>query len=682
MLHDFIQSCLAYIHHHPHFGEFFAFFIAFLESLPIAGTIVPGTITMTAVGILIGTGTLPATLTLFWTSLGAFIGDTVGYWCGYIFKDTIRNIWPFRKYPKFIDLSEKFFERHGGKSIIIGRFAGVARSTVPMVAGLLQMRWLRFVIAAIPSAISWALVYTIPGILIGAVSVELPPRKMTEFLIIGLIIIVLTWAALWVIQYFFRQIITFINNQVDRLWAWCSRHHGSKSLIRYITNRQEPSCHFQLMRTILVLLFFFLFLISYVLVAQHTSYTSLNIPLFHFAQSLRSNNIDNVMVAFTLLGQPSTILITSFALSLFLFYKRQRRSALYLFGLITTSAAIVYFYKHGFYSPRPNGFNFVKTSSSLPSGHTTMSVVFYGFLMFLTNRIISQERHWINYLLSTLLVTVIAISRLYLGAHWLTDIISGVFLGLSLLLLGILNYQRLPRANSSLALKQKTWIVGASIIFCTSNIIIGSHQFHAILNQTKPLTKMKTIQLRNWWASPTKYLPIYRNNRFGKPIEPFNLEWAAPLGLIQNTLESNGWKVFDTDNRLKNIISRFTSLEPQYQTPFFAALFQNKKPSLIMYKPLKEKNITLEIKLWPTHIQFNEQKTPLWVGNITRHTLSKKQTKIRTHRLNLYDYNISSNEIKKMLATHQGIKLIARDDLVIPKHLIPIKWDKKTILIK
>ena len=113
MIQDYLQPIIQYLQNNPRMGEVFAFFIAFSESLPIIGTIIPGSVTMTAVGTLIGASILPGFSTLMWASLGAFCGDCIGFWLGRRYKDNIRNIWPFRKYPKWLKISEDFFHKHG-----------------------------------------------------------------------------------------------------------------------------------------------------------------------------------------------------------------------------------------------------------------------------------------------------------------------------------------------------------------------------------------------------------------------------------------------------------------------------------------------------------------------------------------------------------------------------------------
>ncbi len=187
-----VPQMLHYFHTHHTQAMAFAFVISFIEALPIIGTIVPGSITMTVLGILIGSKSIPFLPAFLMSCIGAYIGDILGFACGRCFKHRLTGIWPFKKHPEWITKSEAFFQRHGSKSIIIGRFAGPIRSTVPMVAGLLNMPWRFFLTAAIISATLWSIVYMGPGILLGSLALTLPAGAMAKFMGFGLLLIFLS----------------------------------------------------------------------------------------------------------------------------------------------------------------------------------------------------------------------------------------------------------------------------------------------------------------------------------------------------------------------------------------------------------------------------------------------------------------------------------------------------------
>src|ERR1700738_5641097 len=107
-MEHFLQPMMEFLRLHPYLGLLVTFGIAFIESLPLLGTLFPGSVTMTAIGVLIGATVLPGIPTFFAAIFGAFLGDCLGFWLGYRYHAKIRSIWPFNKMGKWLNYGEKF----------------------------------------------------------------------------------------------------------------------------------------------------------------------------------------------------------------------------------------------------------------------------------------------------------------------------------------------------------------------------------------------------------------------------------------------------------------------------------------------------------------------------------------------------------------------------------------------
>lgn len=147
----------------PHWAGFTVFALSLSESLAVVGLFIPGLIVMGVVGGLVSAGVLEMIPTLLWAIAGAIAGDSISYYLGRHFKHHLPYYWPFRRYPKWLDRGKDFFLRHGGKSIIIGRFVGPVRPFIPVVAGMMAMTPKQFLFANVLSAIIWAPIYMLPG---------------------------------------------------------------------------------------------------------------------------------------------------------------------------------------------------------------------------------------------------------------------------------------------------------------------------------------------------------------------------------------------------------------------------------------------------------------------------------------------------------------------------------------
>jgi membrane protein DedA with SNARE-associated domain len=147
------------IHHHKDLAQIIIFMIAFIESFPILGSIFPGTIVLAPIGYMMGVDDLPFYQTACSIFLGAYAGDIVSYFIGYYFSDTVeRSSW-IEKNKNAYRWFKQFFAKYGTLSLLIGRFVGPLRSSVPLFAGLFGMTPVAFCVGIIPSVVAWGMAY-------------------------------------------------------------------------------------------------------------------------------------------------------------------------------------------------------------------------------------------------------------------------------------------------------------------------------------------------------------------------------------------------------------------------------------------------------------------------------------------------------------------------------------------
>ena len=129
--------------------------------------------------------------------------------------------------------------------------------------------------------------------------------------------------------------------------------------------------------------------------------------------------------------------LTFFSTISFFIHKHTRR-ILPLLVSVGGSAITVYVLKHIFYRVRPSvEALYLETGSSFPSGHAAMAIALYGFLLY---TIWKFDRHYLkNSLIALLLALIIlvGVSRLYLGVHYLSDVLAGYTIGLIWLFLSV-----------------------------------------------------------------------------------------------------------------------------------------------------------------------------------------------------------------------------------------------------
>jgi len=241
----YINTLLAFITHHSALAYGAIFLISFSESLALVGLIIPGTVIMFGVGAVVATGSLGLKPTMILAAAGAITGDGVSYWLGRHYQEELRRIWPFSRYPGMLKNGETFFRRHGGKSVLFGRFVGPVRPVIPVVAGMLGMRPLHFSVVNVLSAIGWALAYVLPGVFFGT-SLAVAGAVSTRLAVLIFILIAIIWAFVWLS----RKLIFMVEHRGPlwlaalKDWAAANTHtHGVmfplKRLFSYLFLRQQ-----------------------------------------------------------------------------------------------------------------------------------------------------------------------------------------------------------------------------------------------------------------------------------------------------------------------------------------------------------------------------------------------------------------------------------------------------------
>jgi membrane protein DedA with SNARE-associated domain len=178
-----VQPILDFISAHSGWAVAIIFVTAFGESFAFVSLLFPGTSLLIAAGALVAAGSLPYFPIMAGAIIGAVLGDTVSFWIGHRFGGGIARIWPFSRSPELLPSGIRFFAKHGGKSVFIGRFFGPVRAVIPLAAGIMRMPRGRFWFANVTSAMVWAPMLLFAGDAVGDVGDRLIGSTRTTLLI-------------------------------------------------------------------------------------------------------------------------------------------------------------------------------------------------------------------------------------------------------------------------------------------------------------------------------------------------------------------------------------------------------------------------------------------------------------------------------------------------------------------
>lgn len=172
------------------------FLIVFAETGLVVTPFLPGDSLLFVAGTLAAAGGMDVVWLCAILAAAAILGDTVNYWVGKwfgarLFRDDAR--WLKREY---LDRTHKFYERHGGKTIILARFIPIVRTFAPFVAGMGRMSYLKFFAYNVVGGLIWVVSLVLAGFYFG----NLPWVKANlTLVIIGIVIASITPG---IIEYF------------------------------------------------------------------------------------------------------------------------------------------------------------------------------------------------------------------------------------------------------------------------------------------------------------------------------------------------------------------------------------------------------------------------------------------------------------------------------------------------
>lgn len=163
-------------------------FIIFAETGLMVGFFLPGDSLLFTSGLFTATGQIEENiwLMLVLLILAAIAGDQVGYLTGRKIGKTLyrkKDTWYFKQ--KYISKTQEFYDRHGGKTIIIGRFVPIVRTFAPIVAGVAKLEYKRFVPYNIIGGIIWITSMLLLGYFIGS---KINPEYI-KYVVLGIIVI-------------------------------------------------------------------------------------------------------------------------------------------------------------------------------------------------------------------------------------------------------------------------------------------------------------------------------------------------------------------------------------------------------------------------------------------------------------------------------------------------------------
>ncbi|MCC5791086.1 MAG: VTT domain-containing protein [Legionellaceae bacterium] len=629
---DYMQTITHWLSLHPHWALLITFLISFSESLAIIGSIIPGSVTMTAIGILAGSGVMRVDLTLLAAILGAIAGDSASYFIGYWYRERLVNIWPFTRYPQLLRYGQSYFIEHGGKSVLIGRFAGPLRSIIPIIAGMMQMPQLNFIIANVISAIGWSILYVMPGVLIGAASADLSAEVATRLFVYILIAILMAWLAGISLRWLIIRLNRWLEKNLHHFWRFSARHPVFNRLVSFITPQGERN-HYPTVFFLAISLFCFinLIILSFLLY-QGGWLLHLNQSLYYFFQSLRTVYFDWFFSMMAMFYSPITLALVTLVVSITSMFRRQYRLFLYWVLLVLSTTILAALLNHIIASFHPVNIDVLARSSYPPILLTLMIA-----LMLFTSLICLRELHKLRSILyaylCAFLILLCCLSSLYFSEHWFSDILSSLLLGIFTAVTGYIFYRRRPSPRYS-----PSYVLPLLLLWFLGAIISNTFLLKSFVAEHKLSYPQQALEMSAWWNQSEDSLPRYRRNRLGKPVDLFNLQLSGSLTQFKTRAKTAGWESIDK-SFWQMLIDKMSQTKDSPALPILKQLYLNQKPSLIMVHKVQDQEFLLQF--WQSNFYIQSPASPIYFISLSPVDIKGKRQR--------GSYAVEHNQFEKLL---------------------------------
>ena len=537
---DYIQPYLDYFTANPEWALVIIFLIAMGEALLIIGLFVPSTAVLVGAGVLVGTGHLGFWPVIIATAVGCIVGDQISYWAGRLFGERLKTMWPLNHYPALVAKGEDFVREHGGKSIAIGRFVPGVKSVVPGIVGMFGMNQLFFIFVNVTSGIVWSFAHVVPGVLIGqglAFAGELSGR----LLMVLLVLLVLLALAGYVIRLAAAGVSPYLDHLLARVSGW-ARERPGRSWQRFAraVSPDNP-------RSAVIVLFVAVAFTGVVALASlglraatGDTISNIDLSVASLMRETRNAPADEIMTIITMMGDTVVMLALALAMLAWLAWHKAYRAA-YAAGFAIIAAKLFELaLKGGIQRARPGEFDYAGMSVfSFPSGHATMAAVIFGILAVLVSHSMGRWGRAVVYAICAVCVVAIGYSRIYLGAHWLSDVLAGLLFGTVMMAaFGVVIEAIPPRRIKPLGLFAAA--LGVFVVAGATHVATG---FGRASEMYAMPDSRRLVPVADWVDRGWSELPLRRIELAGRPEENFIAQYAGDPEALAKVLALDGWAV-------------------------------------------------------------------------------------------------------------------------------------------
>ncbi len=606
---EYVQLLYDWINAHPTWAQVLLFVVAMVDAIFILGAFVPAGIMLFAVGALIALGSLDLWTTVVIAAGGALAGDALSFWLGRRYGNRLFEGRLMQRYPEILNNARRFFDRHGGKGVMLARFLGPVRSVTPALAGAAGMpAWLFLVTDGI-AALAWALAYILPGVVFGA-SLGLAAEVAGRLALLILLLALFVWLVIAVTGLVIGQLQKRAEDWIGALLDWSRRHRRLGRFGAALADPDQPETPVLALMALALLAAGGAFLYFWAAPGISPDPKSLDMAVFQALRELHTPWGIALAQALLQLGEWPVYLPLAVVVFLALLIARKGRATAHWLGALGFASLI----SVGLYLVPKIPPPFRQFGSFEPLGYhavdLVLSTVIYSFLPVLLATGRRTGTRVTIYGISAALVLLILLAQLYLGVQWWSIAVFSLGIGVAWTALLGLGYRRHQPEKVS----GRRFVLPVLLVFVLAASLQWSDD-RGLAQEPLPQRTLSIVQIDDWARSGYQKLRSQRQNLFGRQRQPFNLQWAGDLDQIEAQLGAQGWQAPATLN-VQNGLRWLAPETAVAELPVLPQVNAGRHQALVLRYPLPgDESRQYLLRLWPTGYKTADGK-PIWIGYI------------------------------------------------------------------
>jgi membrane protein DedA with SNARE-associated domain/membrane-associated phospholipid phosphatase len=413
-----------------------------LEASAFVGFVFPGEIAVILGGVAASRGMVPLWAVIAAAVSGAIIGDSIGYlighrWGTHLLHGTIGRLPVIRTHlDKNLDSARAYVQRRKGSAVFFGRFTAALRVLVPGLAGISEVHYPTFLAYNVAGGTLWGAGFAILGYVAGA-SYHRVEKVAGQAGLVLLGVIVAGLIASRLLRHFAARSpgLKAVGARLAATppLAWARRRFPAQvAWGRRRLDARSPRGFWLTFTVAAGALAAWAFGGLTQDVAGHDDTVLADPHVTAWVVAHRTEWLTGALQILTWLGSTAFIIPAGLATGLyFLVRRRDWRPLALLTAAVAGAVGLYHIVKPLVGRPRPPAEIWIGhyTGGAFPSGHATQSAAFYAMLAIVLGAGLSARRRAFLWSAAALVVLVVGASRIYLGAHWLTDVLAGYALG-------------------------------------------------------------------------------------------------------------------------------------------------------------------------------------------------------------------------------------------------------------